>query len=260
MLITTQTQYQNFPKPPFCYLCGKPLDGSMKENRDHCPPEKIFAVRDRSNYPTLVRVHENCNNKWSILDNKYAAMWSVLSKNPKNVEAEKTLIKSLNGKPENGPRLTYNVPFDKLYYRIVRFAHALFYQEFLPELSPVTVFSPMMELDKKTLAIRDQQLELHRKFCEVLCYAQSVERFDGIKSFNGKFKYVCAWDAADNGEPVCLFAFDIYNSNFFNPFPGGGFPRCFVGHYQFPRPDNAQVCGKGMIHVPSAYTLYPIKI
>lgn len=58
--------------PGLCYLCGEPLVG-RPVNRDHVPPDQIFAKalrRDHALSLTTVPVHRDCNSAYK-LDEEY---------------------------------------------------------------------------------------------------------------------------------------------------------------------------------------------
>jgi hypothetical protein len=78
MEINSQTKFQKIQRPTFCYLCGMQLSNGKNLNRDHCPPENIFAPADRANYPLILQVHEECNVKWSESDEKIGIAFSAL--------------------------------------------------------------------------------------------------------------------------------------------------------------------------------------
>ncbi len=53
---------------------------------------------------------------------------------------------------------------------------------------------------------------------------------DTVTAYNGKFRYASVWSHLSNGEPFCIFAFDIYAFHYLSP-PVENFPRVFVGSY-----------------------------
>ena len=76
--IINQSKFQKWQKPSFCYLCGVPLDNGLLLNDDHCPPEAMFKVADRINYPIKLKVHENCNHSWHVNDEKMGIFYDIL--------------------------------------------------------------------------------------------------------------------------------------------------------------------------------------
>lgn len=64
--------------PGLCYLCGRPLDGSEPEDRDHVPPAQFFAKAIRRPYKvqlTVLPTHMACNASFN-LDEHY--FWHTL--------------------------------------------------------------------------------------------------------------------------------------------------------------------------------------
>ncbi|QPD03340.1 MAG: hypothetical protein Nkreftii_001114 [Candidatus Nitrospira kreftii] len=55
--IVSQEDCRKVRDLPFCYLCGKPFDGSGETNDDHVPPQSIFAPADR-NFPIKLKAHK----------------------------------------------------------------------------------------------------------------------------------------------------------------------------------------------------------
>jgi hypothetical protein len=56
-----------------CYLCGAPLDGTRPENRDHIPPDQLFAeaIRQPGALQLVTQpVHADCNSSYEF-DEKY---------------------------------------------------------------------------------------------------------------------------------------------------------------------------------------------
>jgi hypothetical protein len=63
-----QHDFQGLRKIPFCYLCGREFAAHDSRNRDHVPPECIFAPPDRE--PLLLPAHKACNKSYELLDEK----------------------------------------------------------------------------------------------------------------------------------------------------------------------------------------------
>ena len=77
--LTTQKQLRQIRDPGFCYICGKRWVKSERMNRDHVPPRKLFAEKDR-NPPLILRTHVKCNNGHSPYDEQIAQAVSLLWK------------------------------------------------------------------------------------------------------------------------------------------------------------------------------------
>jgi hypothetical protein len=63
-----QTDFRGVQNLPFCYLCGQAFATGDSHNRDHVPPECIFALLDRE--PLWLPTHNACNKHYSDLDEK----------------------------------------------------------------------------------------------------------------------------------------------------------------------------------------------
>jgi hypothetical protein len=66
--VLRQSDFRGVRKLPFCYLCGRDFVADDSLNRDHVPPECIFAPPDRE--PLLLPVHTACNKSYELLDEK----------------------------------------------------------------------------------------------------------------------------------------------------------------------------------------------
>jgi len=256
MIINSQSKYQGLSKPEFCYFCGIALADGSVTNKDHCPPKRVFRPSDLVNYPTILEVHKRCHEMWSAYDERYAAIFAVSSRNAKALSRRETVLRSqkVDGLPS--ARIIYNAPMEKLYYRVCRFAHALFYKQFLPDGTPVQVFGPAVELNQD-LTPKKHFSALMRKLSDQLLCAQSHGAADGIVSHSNKFKYVCTWDLSDEGRSMCIFAFDIMNSANLRPARHSR-PSCVIGFYQWPRPPDAPSVPRARIEFTEEQRLMPI--
>lgn len=256
--IETQKDFQRLAKPSFCYFCGNPLLSEEKVNSDHCPPEKIFHVSDRTNYPLKIKVHEKCNHNWHLEDDKLAVFFDVLhlgekSKNEKH-------IKKLNFTEIVTEQGIYqgltNFPLAPLATRIMRCVHSLLYGEFLPKNTIHHIHYPWPELNPRTGEPYHHHLQTY-SFANELCIAQKTKTYDSVFAYNQKFKYVCTWSKLDNGEDICIFAFDIYKLSVF-AVKIEDYPEAVIGFYKKERPENASRCSALRVENTDSEILYPI--
>jgi hypothetical protein len=63
-----QSDFRSVQNLPFCYLCGRDFVADDSKNRDHVPPECIFAPLDRE--PLWLPEHTVCNGTYRLLDEK----------------------------------------------------------------------------------------------------------------------------------------------------------------------------------------------
>lgn len=256
--IATQKQFRDWKKPSFCYLCGEILADGSKLNRDHCPPQGIFAAEDRINYPLLLRVHERCNHRWHGLDEKMAIFYDVLhgatkASDPKLAKK----LKFVDVRNEQGVyRGITEFPLRPLTHRIIRFAHALLYDEFLPSNTPNRVHYPIPEVDPATSEPVMHEMHTYA-FADAICRAQKTGTHDFLSAYNSKFRYVCTWSSFDNGQPVCLFSLDIYRLADF-AVKIEQFPRAIIGAYQASVPLRASKCSSLFFDNTDDEILYPI--
>lgn len=257
--IANQSQFQKWPKPTFCYLCGKTLADGTPLNDDHCPPEGMFAVADRINYPIKLKVHASCNHSWHVEDEKMAIFYDVLHGAKK--ASDPALGKKLSFIDVENEQGTYqgitNFPIRPLTYRIIRCAHALLYGDFLPANTGNHIHYPIPEVD----ASNGNKPVVHQMqtyaFANELCKAQKTKTHDFLFSNSQKFRYVCTWSKLDNGQPICIFAFDIYRLSHF-AIQIKDFPQAVIGFYMTATPANGSKCSNLAVESSDDEILYPI--
>lgn len=257
--LIAQSQFRRWPKPAFCYLCGESLANGSPVNDDHCPPKGMFAAVDRQDYPLVLQVHEKCNHAWHIADETMALFLDVLH-GGKRVAEPRQLAKLsfLDIQNEQGRyQAINNFPIKPLAHRILRCMHALLYGEHLPAATPNTIHIPIPEVDESNGNRPMPHLPQTYQFANELCTAQKTNTFDAVSAYNGKFRYVSTWHKADNGQPLCLFAFDIYRlSNFGVRIQG--FPQAVIGSYLWQTPAGATRCSELRVDHPDHEILYPL--
>lgn len=258
MHITSQKAYQNTDKPKFCYFCGEELDNGERTNSDHCPPEKIFHVSDRINYPIKVKVHEKCNHQWHLEDDKLSVFFDILHGSEKASKTEhiKKLIFTDIDTSQGLYQGLINFPLAPLVHRVIKCVHALLYGEYLPSNTWNHIHYPWPELDHKTGEPHMHSLVTY-EFANQLCTAQKIGSYSSIRAYNNKFKYVCTWSKLDNGDDICIFAFDIYKLSTF-AVKIKDFPEAVIGAYSIKRPKNAIKCSKLHVENTENEILYPI--
>ncbi len=258
--IISQKDYQRVRKPKFCYFCGEPLDNGESLNSDHCPPEKIFRVSDRINYPIKIKVHKKCNHQWHLEDDKLSIFFDVLHGGEKTEQIEhKKKLTFTDIKTNQGiyQGLT-NFPLAPLTYRVMSCIHSLLYGGFLPQNTLHKIHYPWPELNPETGEPHKHSMVTY-EFSNKLCVAQKTQSYDSVIAYNKKFKYVCTWSKDDNGNDICIFAFDIYRLSKF-AVKIQDFPEAIIGAYQLPRPQNATICSKLTVDNTDREILYPLII
>lgn len=256
--ITSQKEYQELQKPSFCYFCGRVLDNGEPLNSDHCPPEKIFHVDDRVNYPIKIKVHEKCNHSWNLEDDKLSVFFDVLHGGKKaNKDEHNRKLTFTDIETEQGiyQGITH-FPLEPLAYRIMRCAHSLLYGEFIKQDTPHYIHYPWPKLNHETGEPYCHDMQTY-SFSNELCIAQKTGSYDSLIAYNKKFRYVCTWSKLDNCEDICIFAFDIYQLSQF-AVKINDFPEAVIGFYKIPRPVNGSRCSQLRVENTDAEILYPI--
>jgi hypothetical protein len=257
--IATQSQFQRWPKPTFCYLCGNTLSDGTSLNFDHCPPEGMFALTDRSNYPIRLKVHAACNHRWHGDDEKLAIFFDILHGGLK--ASDPALRKKLSFLDVENDQGVYqgitNFPMRPLAYRVMRCAHALLYGQYLPRETNHHIHYPIAELDNSNSNKPTMHQMQTYAFANELCTAQKTGTHDCLKAYNQQFRYVCTWTKLDNGSPICIFAFDIYRLSRFSVHLED-FPRAVIGFYACNAPLGAARCSGLQVNNADDEILYPI--
>ncbi|MEK6762867.1 MAG: hypothetical protein AABY96_09150 [Nitrospirota bacterium] len=258
--IQTQQEFHRLEKPGFCYMCGLALDNGEVVNSDHCPPEKIFHTTDRENYPIKLKVHACCNHRWQEKDEKLSIFFDVLHGNTKaNNPILQQRLSFVSVITEQGVyKGIADFPIRPLARRIIKCAHAVLYGEYLQAGTLHHIHYPIPEIDPTKGNEPFQNLLQTYSFADELCIAQKAGTFDSLIAYNRKFKYVCTWSQLDNGDPICIFAFDIYRLSGF-AVKIKDFPSAVIGFYAASKiPVGATICTKLRVESTNDELLYPI--
>jgi hypothetical protein len=228
--ISTQKQLRIHGQPAFCYLCGGALAGADVD-RDHCPPKGFFSSADRINFPIILQTHRPCNNGWKEADEIVGIVADALHERRKSSDLNITRKIDAYSIPFNNKEVAgvTNVPLLPMAKRIVRGMHALLYRDFLPGGIRETMHVPLPATDMTTGRYM-QPLDQAFAFGGAIRRAILTNSADTVTAYNGKFRYACVWSHLSNGEPFCIFAFDIYAFHHLSP-AVENFPRVFVGSY-----------------------------
>lgn len=151
-----------------------------------------------------------------------------------------------------------NFPIRPLAYRIIRCAHALLYDAFLPRQTMHHIHYPIPEVDPST----ENTPLLHEMqayaFANELCIAQKTKTHDALIAYNRQFRYVCTWSKLGNGVLICIFAFDIYRLARF-AVEIRDFPKAVIGFYPVPSPPlSTTKCSSIRVENTDDEVLYPI--
>ena len=257
--LVSQSTFQKWPKPEFCYLCGEALQNGKPTNEDHCPPSGLFRIEDRANYSLKLKVHAACNHRWHAVDEKMSVFLDFLHNNGKLTN--RSLVDKLNFHDIENEQGCYfgvsNVPLRPITNRILRCAHALLYNEFLPKETVHTAHYPIPELDPQTPGHPHRHEMQTYELANSLCTAQRTGTYDSIVAYNRQFKYICTWSKLDDCTSICIFAIDIYRLSDL-AVEIDGFPKAIIGAYCHSRPSNAALCSRLELENSDEDILYPI--
>lgn len=203
-----QSDYRSVQNLPFCYLCGYDFVAGDSQNRDHVPPECIFAPLDRE--PLWLPTHTACNSAYRLLDEKIGQLIALrYGKVPSNA-AHRRLKFAYSRHRDLGA--VVNLDIDAAVWRWIGGFHAALYRE--PGVgirgSLVTPFPKAQIVNGRPVFA--PLLVQHPHFVQTIKCNRTCGKLDRIVCNKGKLTYECAWQQADNGGPwMCIFALDIYD-------------------------------------------------
>ena len=237
--LTTQQDFRNVQKLPFCYLCGEQFKPGDDINRDHMPPSALFEQEDRD-VSLILPTHVECNAREHIFDEFIGQFVSLIHGRPPKPGHRPldATVAHVAGKPVT---LSKGLNIHHFIRRCVRGFHAALYHEWLPS-DTVNAFHPPLrggQLDGDTgkptdefqaMLVGDQGVGQHALFSSVLKQNRIAGNTDKVVSRNGKCVYECVWSNLDDGSPICIFGLKIYEWQQFDQLAGYP-PRGCVGIY-----------------------------
>jgi len=203
-----QRDFQSVQNLPFCYLCGRQFVAGDSQNRDHVPPECIFAPLDRE--PIWLPAHTVCNKSYGLIDEKIGQLIALrYGKVPRN-PADRRLKFAVS--PQRDLSAVVNLDIDAAVWRWIGGFHAALYRE--PGVgikgSLITPF-PRARVVNGRVVFEPLRVQ-HQHFVETIRSNRSRSNLDRISCNKGKLTYECVWQQADNNGPwMCIFALDIYD-------------------------------------------------
>ena len=207
MQLTNQKHLRQVFNPGFCYICGQRWGIGDDTNRDHVPPRRLFAKVDRTP-PLILRTHVCCNNGESKYDEQIGQLVSLLwkeSPGPKDVSALRVSLHAPNGMAPFGAVEWLDLRF--IVARWLKGFHAALYRKPLSQVNGA-IHEPFPGGDTpgedKTLHVS------HPVFVSEIKKNRVAGRLDTVVSFNGQCRFECVWSHLDDGQPMCLWALDIY--------------------------------------------------
>jgi hypothetical protein len=202
-----QSDLRNVQNLPFCYLCGRQFVAGDSQNRDHIPPQCIFAPVDRE--PLWLPAHTACNSAYRLLDEKIGQLIALrYGKVPRVAHRRLKFGYSRHG--DLGA--VVNLDIDAAVWRWIAGFHAALYRE--PGIgirgSLVTPFPKAQMVNGRPVFA--PLLVQHALFVQTIRSNRARSNLDRIVCNRGKLTYECVWQQADDGGPwMCIFALDIYD-------------------------------------------------
>jgi hypothetical protein len=249
--LLSQSDFRGVQDLPFCYLCGREFVADDSRNRDHVPPECIFAPLDRE--PLWLPAHTACNKSYGLLDERIgqliALRYGKVPRNPRHRRLKFAVS------PQRSLGAVVNLDIDAAVWRWIAGFHAALYRE--PGVgirgSLITPFPKARIVNG--WPVLDPLRVQHSLFVETIKSNRRRDNLDRISCNKGKLTYECAWQQADNGGPwMCIFALDIYDWKDLGRTPGLPARGC-AGFYMTPArtvPANATKAVKSSIIVPTS--------
>ena len=207
--ISTQRELRAVQKLGFCYLCGLPLVRENR-NRDHVPPENIFAVADR-NPPLLLPTHVECNSAHKLTDEKIGQLIALKRRHVPSSPEHRRLRFTLS--PGQGLSAVNNLDLDGAIWRWIKGFHAALYGEFMPDTPMRALVTPLPKAVRLANIVAIEPLRQQHLLAVRLIKTNRVKRnLDTIRTNNGKFTYECVWGQSDDDRAwLCFFAINIYD-------------------------------------------------
>ncbi len=210
--LTTQRQARAVKKLPFCYVCTREFAEGEERTDDHVPPRACFSEADRD-FPLQLPTHQPCNTDRNLTDETIAQVVSLIHTGRPELGVDRLKISIV---PSNSPEaplgVLTNVDVHAEIRRWIRGFHAALYQQPLSLLSRFAIQAPfpaaqLTNSDPVVGPPRPQDF----KFVETIKLNRVAQTLDRIVCYNGKLRYECVWDQADNGQWICIFALDLYD-------------------------------------------------
>jgi len=203
-----QSDYRDVQKLPFCYLCGHLFVAGESHNRDHVPPECIFAPRDRE--PLWLPAHTACNKSYALVDEKIGQLIALRYGKVPRDPTHRRLKFAFSRQRDLGAMV--NLDIDAAVWRWIGGFHAALYRE--PGIgirgSLATPF-PKAQFVGGRAVVAPLRVQ-HQFFVQTIKSNRLRGNLDRISCNKGKLTYECVWQQSDNGGPwMCMFALDIYD-------------------------------------------------
>ena len=227
--LSTQKDFREVQRLPFCYVCGRDFLSTDVRDRDHVPPKSVFAKGDRT--PALsLPTHKACNAEHGLLDHKIGQLIALKRGQIPTRRDRQLRIKIF----QRNLGAVVNLDLSDVVRRWVRGFHIALYRERLPP-GPLlgAVQTPFPSGAPTPSGIRIDSLPpQHFVFVKTIKVQRAKRNLDTIISNNGKLTYECVWCQSDNSGPwLCVFGVNLYDWKDLGLTPGQPARGC-AGFYQ----------------------------
>lgn len=211
--LTTENELSAVRRLPFCYICGNGFDEHTMKTRDHVPPKSIFASQDRGT-PLILPTHRQCNEAQSSHDEIIGQLISAIHgkrPSPENLKLDVHLVQQ--EAPEFYSLGLIGTNLHIIISRWLRAFHSALYGEHLPNETKNFIHPPFPggTFDKNNQVKMDEILVQHPLFVETIKRNRMAQKLDRIACYNNKCTFECVWETTDDGQPICIFALNLYN-------------------------------------------------
>jgi hypothetical protein len=226
--LTRQKHFQSVQKLPFCYFCRRSLEEGQEINKDHVPPQVIFATSDRQ--PLILRTHKDCNEAHKV-DDETIGQLIALSRGytpslPKNRKLRFAHF------PEQGMSAVTDIEIEHVVFGWVMGFHAALYKQPMPDDARASIHTPFA---KGHLAgskiLFEPTIPDYYKIVDTVKQNRDKSNVDRISCNYGKMVYECVWSQFSTGHWFCCFTLNIYNWERVGQTPDG--PRQCAGCYTY---------------------------
>ena len=230
--LTSHKQIADLRCLPFCYVCGREFQVTDQKNKDHIPPKAVFAKSDL-NYPLVLPTHRECNSRNKVADEKIGQLISLRHGRYPSRANQRLKIRAVISPTNNGMLgVLENVDIRGQIRRWLCAFHAALYREPLPPNTSFAIQTPFPEtrLPPNNFAVEPVHAQ-HLVAVHTIKTNRAARNIDVIRANNGKFRYECVWDQADDGSWLCIFALDLYqwkDLGDIHNFPGRGCAGIYI--------------------------------
>jgi len=221
-------------KLPFCYVCGREFASGESTNRDHIPPQSAFPPEDRKNFPLLLPTHTGCNHIFNLEDELLCQLVALAHSREEQDTPKRLEIDAGFDREGRTYTLLTNVNLHEIIRRWVRAFHASLYQETISAVARFSIQTPLPSGSIVGNAVQvDPPRPQFKLFAERIALNSQLGLTDQIVTNNGRMRYLCTWQRANNGQWFAMFRIDLYAWNSFGDRTNFD-PRECVGSYIIP--------------------------